>query len=427
MRRLLVVYGTALAAALLVAFLVPLGLLASSLAHDRAVEAARQEAQGLTILANNASQAQLRDAVEAVNAGPRRTTVFLPNGRRLGHPMPRTPSVDLAAEGRSFTATTPGGVELLIPVGGADGVSVIRTFVPDALLTDGVHRAWLTLALVGLALLALAILVGDRIAARLSRSVHELAVVADRVASGDLTAMVRPAGPPEVRVVGRVLNSLGARISAMLADERELGADLSHRLRTPATALRLDADSLSDAEERTRMSQHVDHLVEAIDAAVRAARHPSQLRSTGECDAVSVVVERVRFWSVLAEESGRGLTLDVPERPCRVPVSSTALEAALDVLIDNVLSHTPAGTPFAVAVVTPAAGHVEVVVEDEGPGLATTELAERGRSGAGSTGIGLDVARRTVVDAGGAIRLERSPRGGARIVLAFPSGGLSQS
>ena len=37
MRRLLVVYGTALVAAVLVAFLVPLGLLASSLAHDRAV------------------------------------------------------------------------------------------------------------------------------------------------------------------------------------------------------------------------------------------------------------------------------------------------------------------------------------------------------------------------------------------------------
>ena len=65
MRRLLVVYGTALAAALLVAFLVPLGLLASSLAHDRAVETARQEAQGLTVLANTASRSQLRDAVDA--------------------------------------------------------------------------------------------------------------------------------------------------------------------------------------------------------------------------------------------------------------------------------------------------------------------------------------------------------------------------
>ena len=133
----------------------------------------------------------------------------------------------------------------------------------------------MTLALVGLALLALAILVGDRIAARLSRSVHELAVVADRVGSGDLTATVTPAGPREVKSVGRVLNGLGARISQLLADERELGADLSHRLRTPATALRLDAESLADPQERERMSEHVDHLVEAIDAAVRAARHPA--------------------------------------------------------------------------------------------------------------------------------------------------------
>jgi signal transduction histidine kinase len=198
-------------------------------------------------------------------------------------------------------------------------------------------------------------------------------------------------------------------------------------LRTPATALRLDAESLSDAQERERMTEHVDHLVEAIDAAVHAARHPGHLRHSGECDAAAVVAARVGFWRVLAEDTGRELSLDVPEGPCPVPVSATALEAALDVLIDNVFSHTPTGTHFAAIVDRQPSGGVEVVVEDDGPGLATTGLAERGRSGAGSTGIGLDVARRTALDAGGAIRLERSSRGGARIVLAFPSAGLSQS
>ena len=51
MRRLLVVYGATLTAAVLLALLVPLGLLARTLAHDRALTAARQEAQGLTVIA----------------------------------------------------------------------------------------------------------------------------------------------------------------------------------------------------------------------------------------------------------------------------------------------------------------------------------------------------------------------------------------
>ena len=50
MRRLLVLYGTALTSVLLVSFLVPLGLLARSIAHDRAIEAAHQEQQSLSVI-----------------------------------------------------------------------------------------------------------------------------------------------------------------------------------------------------------------------------------------------------------------------------------------------------------------------------------------------------------------------------------------
>jgi signal transduction histidine kinase len=354
-------------------------------------------------------------------------TVFLPGGRRLGYPMPRTPSVDLAARGQAFTASAPGGVELLLPVGGAGGVAVIRSFVPDALLTKGVHAAWLTLGVVGLLLLMAAVVAGDRIATRLSRSVQQLADVAERVGSGDLNATVTTAGPSEVVSVGRVLNSLGARIAQILADERELGAELSHRLRTPVTALRLDVESLRDPQERERMTEHVDHLVEAIDAAVSAARHPAHERRGGRCDALTVITDRTSFWSVLADETERVLRVDVPAERCEVPVSADELGAALDALIDNVFSHTPDGTAFAVVVTRTPEGGVEVVVEDDGPGLATSALAERGRSGGRSTGIGLDVARRTALEAGGAFRVERSASGGARIAMSYPPAVLPNS
>ena len=316
MRRLLVLYGATLTSAVLVALLLPLGVLAQSLAHDRAVEAARQEAQGLAVVANTGAAGKLRDAVDQIDTGPRQTTVFLPDGTAIGPSTQRTPSVELAAQGRAFTASTEGGVEVLLPVGGADGgVTVIRTFVPDVLLKEGVRTAWLTLAGTGALLLLAAVLVGGWIASRLSRSVRDLARVADRVGAGDLTATVTPAGPPEVAAVGRVLNGLGVRITQMLADERELGGDLSHRLRTPVTALRLDVETLQDPAERDRMTEHVDDLVAAIDAAVTAARHPSHVRRPGSCDAAAVVRERSKFWRVLADETHRPLIVDVPAGP----------------------------------------------------------------------------------------------------------------
>ena len=427
MRRLLVLYGLALTSVVLVAFLVPLGLLARSLAQDRALSAGRQDAQSVAVFAGGAApdQARLDAAVLAVNGDQRRTTVFLPDGSRVGAPAYLSSATGLAAVGRAFTARTAGGIEVLLPVGGSAGVAVVRTFVPDAELSQGVQQSWLILAGVGAVLIGATVVLGDRIAARLSRSVLDLSEVAGRLGAGDLTARVAPSGPREVASVGRVLNGLGARVAGLLAAERELVADLSHRLRTPITALRLDVEMLDDSRERDRLTEHVDDLVGAVDAIVWAARHPADDAPESRCDAAAVVRDRAMFWGLLAADQGRDLRVDVPVGAVEVRARCEELGAALDVLVDNVFSHTPPGTAFALEV-HPGSGRdggtARVVVEDDGPGLSTVGMAVRGRSGAGSTGLGLDVARRTAERAGGRLTLGSGAGGGARIVLELPCG-----
>ena len=75
-------------------------------------------------------------------------------------------------------------------------------------------------------------------------------------------------------------------------------------------------------------------------------------------------------------------------------VSADELEAALDALLGNVFAHTPEGTAFRVEVRTLSDGGISLAVEDAGPGLSP-DFVERGVSGAGGTGLGLDIARRT--------------------------------
>jgi signal transduction histidine kinase len=407
----------------LVAFLLPLGLLARALAADRALGAGRQDAQSVAVVAGGAraGDPRLEAAVLAVNDGPLATTVFLPGGAVVGPTAEVSPAVELAALGRAVQARAPGGVEVLVPVGGDGGVAVVRTLVPDAVLTAGVAQSWLVLAGIGVVLLAATALVGGRLARDLSGSVAELADVAERLGAGDLEARVDPSGPPEVVSVGRVLNGLGARVAGLLADERELIADLSHRLRTPITALRLEADLLADPEERARVTTHVEDLVAAVDAVVWAARHPRHGAGPARCDAAAVVRERAGFWGVLAADQGRTLTVDVPAEVLAVPVDPADLGAALDALVDNVFSHTPEGTGFVLTARPERGDTVVVAVEDAGPGLAGgADLLERGRSGAGSTGLGLDVARRTAERAGGRLTLAASPAGGAAVLLHLP-------
>lgn len=421
MRRLLVRYGLAMTSVVLVAFLVPLGLLSRSLAENRALEGARRDAQSVAVFAGGAGadRAQLEAAVLAANEGPRRTTVFLPDGTTAGAPATADAAVQLAQGGRAATARADGGAELLLPVGGAAGVSVVRTFVPDSELRAGVNQSWLVLLAVGVVLLAGTAVAGDRIARRLARSVDDLAAVAERLGAGDLTARVEPSGPPEVASVGAVLNGLGAQVSGLVAAERELVADLSHRLRTPITALRLDVDAVADPEDRERLEAHIEELVQAVDAVVWTARHPAHDRSEVGCDAAAVVGGRARFWAVLAADRGRPLSVDVPSEPVAVLVSAADLGAALDALVDNVFSHTPEGTGFALSVEADD-DVIHVVVEDAGPGLAGPGLVDRGRSGGGSTGLGLDVARRTAERAGGQMVLGAGASGGARVDLQLP-------
>jgi signal transduction histidine kinase len=416
-RTLLVRYGLAVTSIVLIAFLLPLGFMAQSLTEERAISAGRQDAQQVSLFVDDPTR--LLATLADVNSGDRRTTVFTATGQVLGASAAITPSVQLARTGRAFTANTSGGAEVLVPIAGSGGTTVVRTFVPDSQLRAGVYRAWAILLAVGLALLVVTALAGYRIASGLSRSVSDLADVAHRLGAGELTARVEPSGPSEVRSVGNVLNELGEQVANLLADERELIADLSHRLRTPITALRLDTDGLTEPEERERMDAHVADLVTAVDTVIEAARSHRR-RAPVRCDAAQVVRDRAKFWSVLAASQDRPFTVVVCDATALVAASSSGLGAGLDVILDNVFKHTDAGTPFSLSVFADKHS-VKVTVADAGPGMRDERLAGRGRSGTGSTGIGMDVARRTAENVGGSIELGTGLNGrGLSVTLRLP-------
>ena len=262
----------------LVSFLVPLALVLRTLATDRAVSAATAEAQSLAPLVTTLEVGSLRLTVDQVNAETSTpVTVFLPSGTELGQPAAVSPAVRLARNGRSFSAEAPGGEQVLVAVEGLPGGSaVIRTFVPGSVLRHGVTRAWLLLGGVGLLLLLLSVLVADQLARSLVRPLTALAQASDRLAAGDLSARAAVAGPPEVRRAGAGLNRLAVRIGELLAHERETVADLSHRLRTPLTALRIDAESLRDDAEMERLLADVGSVERTVSEIIREARRPGK-------------------------------------------------------------------------------------------------------------------------------------------------------
>ncbi|MGW7518779.1 ATP-binding protein [Streptomyces sp. NPDC054796] len=446
-RQLLVLIGTTTAVVLAV-LLVPLALLARSHAEDRAMTDATERGQSVAAVvggslvgagSGGAAERDGRDVVRGVldglnGRGQPRTSVVLADGDTLGERAPdvSAAALRLARHGRAFTySPASGGRVVMVPVLGTgdaagtgsgtgtgtgsgtgsdareNGASVVQVAVSEGQLRAGVLPSWLAVAGLGVALMLLGLAFADRLAARLVRATRLLAGVADRLAGGQLDARAEPLGPDELRLVAGRLNELGERIDGLVAAERERAADLAHRLRTPVAALRLDAEGLRDPEEAARIGAGVVALERSVDEVIRTARRAGAEPGSERADLAAVARERAGFWAPLAEDQGRAVSVTVPSGSVVVRVSGDDLRALLDALIGNVLDHTPDGTGLWVTVTDDGV----LLVEDDGPGFPDDgdgggggeSVTARGSSGAGSTGLGLDIARRTAEDSGGEV------------------------
>jgi signal transduction histidine kinase len=432
MRWALVKVALAVTVMVVIAFALPLGIVIKEMARDRAFSNAERQAATIgPTLTVTTERRMLERAVESTPAGAvGRMAVHIPASGEAGSlPLEigkrRAAKKDLATVeliGRASIAEVSGGSVLLQPTAiGTGQIAVVEIFVPEGEVSNGVDTAWLVLAGVGIALIVGSVAVADRLGVRMVRPAQRLAGAAHDLGEGRLGARVPEEGPPELRSAAVAFNSMADQVVQLLANERELAADLSHRLRTPLTVLRLNAASLGEsaAAEQTRAA--VAQLEREVDTIIRTAREAKpQTAAAGPgagCDVSEVVRERMGFWSALAEDEGRKVRLAGVDRPVRIPVARPELAAALDALLGNVFRHTPEGTAFSVDVHN-GDDAVIVLVSDAGPGIADPAAAmARGNSGVreGSTGLGLDIVRRVAESTGGDVRIGSSVLGGTEV------------
>ncbi|MEU4196376.1 HAMP domain-containing sensor histidine kinase [Kribbella sp. NPDC026611] len=425
MRRRILLLSVGMTTLVVLAFAIPLILLLRSTTANEAKDKARYQAESVAYYVGDKDHTadDINAYIDGLANVSGRISVRMPDGSTLGNPppggvpQPKTMPADYGDDdgdehkgppkvGDADYRDVDGGTAVDVGVDTPNGPASVCLYLTADELYDGLTPRLLILVGGSLLVLLLSILGAELVSRRLARPLEETASTAERLAKGDVDARAPTTGPAEVAKVGAALNDLADRIDEVIAVEREAVADLSHRLRTPLTALRLQVEALPDRESAEELNTQVNTLERALTSVISAARRPQREGRVPHSDAVEVTRARAAFWEPLFEDQGRELTLDLPQPPAMVRSSAEDLAAALDALVENVVAHTPDGTPAHITLTRQDNG-VRISVADTGPGIPLG-AGERGRSDRGSTGLGLDIARRCAEAAGGNLTIHRN-------------------
>ncbi len=198
------------------------------------------------------------------------------------------------------------------------------------------------------------------------------------------------------------INTLVDTLQTRAQREREFASDVAHELRTPLSAIALQARA-------AQADPTPEHLQRLEQEALRAGRILTQLldlaraqRNSGDSEPVAIALGEVAADLIAAHaqqahDSGHELSLVQPDAPVTVRVTPMLLELALRNLIANALRHTPPGTQVAVEVWQDAHG-CGVSVSDDGQRAGAPVVSAAATHG---LGLGLRLVERMAEQMGG--------------------------
>jgi signal transduction histidine kinase len=230
-------------------------------------------------------------------------------------------------------------------------------------------------------------------------------------------------GQGEVLHLIRAFNTMQERIHQLLASNSETLLAIGHDLRTPLARLQLRIDDAKiEPALRREIAQDIEEmrdLLESLQTFVESGKDQGPLERIDVAVTAQTLVDNARDRGARASYRGPR-HLEVVTRPVSV-------RRAMSNLVENALAY--AGN--ARVEVAQRDGALEIVVEDDGPGIPPERMTEvlrpfirldnaRGRDTAGM-GLGLPIVERMVAAEGGTLNLANKPSGGLRVTIRLPN------
>ena len=317
------------------------------------------------------------------------------------------------------TLLEPGVIRLAVQLDDGQWLSVFApgpTPLGPMIAELALQAAALYLVLIGLALLLLR---------RSGRSLRQLAEASNNLLGPAPHPPLPVEGPRDIRALITSFNAMEQRLSAMVREKNIMLGALGHDLRTPLTALRLEADGVADDDTRDAMVGTIEAMHAQLENILTLARFDGEAARARFDAAVTVaaVVDAYR-------STGQSVRFEPLDATIILDGNEEALRQALRNLVDNALRYAGA------AEVTLVGGdtHAVMAVADHGPGIPPARIAEAvapfgqlepSRSGGNGHGLGLAIVEAVARLHGGRLELAANAPSGliARLHLPLASRG----
>ncbi len=297
---------------------------------------------------------------------------------------------------------------------------------------EALRRLVLTLAVISVAAVALAAVIGRLVAATTAAPVHRVAEAAEAVAqTGDLSHHITVPGGDDLGRLATSFNTMLDALSESLAQQRQLVADASHELRTPLATVRTNVEVLARADELAPQDRAmlIRDTVAQIGELTRLVGDLVELaRGDGEEEPFTVV-DLDGLTRNVVDVVGRNhpsIVFRVDGVPTLIRVAPGRVSRAVSNLVDNAAKWSRPGAEVEITVRDGA-----VVVRDHGPGVGPADLphvfnrfyrSPEARATPGS-GLGLAIVKQVADSHGGTVTASEAPGGGALLVLQLPTVG----
>ena len=291
---------------------------------------------------------------------------------------------------------------------------------------------------VGASVLLLGLAGGAWLVTRALRPIRDISSAAGKIAIGDLTQRISTAdSESELGQLAGVLNSTFARLDAAFTQQARFTADAAHELRTPVTVMLthaqngLASECLNEEhreafEASQRAAQRMRRLIQSLLELARLDAGQEPLRRD-ECDLAAIAADSLEMVRPLADKCGIRITTDFSATPCHG--DADRLAQVLTNLLTNAIDYNHEGGEVRITT-QPDHARATLTVWNTGPGIPAEDLphiferfhrADKSRSSAGHSGLGLAIAKAIVQAHGGSITAHSQAASGTTFTVSLPA------